>query len=277
MQDSSAPRGFTLIELLVVIAIIAILASMLLPALSKAKQKAQGIQCLSNLRQMGFAWLMYAGDNDDRVPPNEDGGANPFYNNPNFLWVRGWLEYATSSPDNTNTAFLAESHLALYLNSLGVWKCPADKYVSKHEGGTYPRVRSCSMNALISGLPKNYEYGDLPYTVFRKLSDFSKISPTEVFVMLDEREDSINDGGFFTDQWNRENPASYRFVNWPASYHNRAGAFNFADGHSAFQKWRDPRTCPPVRPGNTFSTPSFVTSPRNQDIRWLLEHATVRK
>jgi prepilin-type N-terminal cleavage/methylation domain-containing protein len=115
--------AFTLIERLVVIAIIAILAGMLLPALSKAKTKAQGIQCLSHLRQMGLAWVIYAGDNQDRIPPNA--GMDPYSRATE--WVRGWLRFATDHAHNTNVLFLNDSSLGPYVSSLGVWRCPADK------------------------------------------------------------------------------------------------------------------------------------------------------
>ena len=142
--NRQSPVGFTLIELLVVIAIIAILASLLLPTLSKAKTRAQGITCLNNLKQLGFAWGMYADDHGGRIPPNE---GDPDRDGPS--WVRGFLRYATSTTDNTNTLFLQQSLLWQYHASLGVWRCPGDKSTSRHGGQDIPRVRSVS-NELLS-------------------------------------------------------------------------------------------------------------------------------
>jgi hypothetical protein len=134
------------------------------------------------------------------------------------------------------------------------------------------------MNALISGLPKHSGYTDTPFMIFEKLGDFNRGSPSEIYVFLDEREESIGDGAFYMDLWNFNMPNAWQFVNWPASYHNRAGAFSFADGHSVIQKWKDARTCPPIkRSGRLTPAGIWQTSPNNQDLRWLHQHASIRK
>jgi len=262
----SRGAGFTLIELLVVIAIIAILASMLLPALGKAKQKAQGIGCLSNLKQLHLAWLMYATDNDDRLAPNNIYGKGEG-------WCAGWLNPAPNTTDNTNVLNLKAplGKLWPYNQSLGIYKCPADNSMAVIGGGTFPRVRSVSMNCRMNGS----DYTTAPDSLFnnpRKLAEILKPSPALAFVFLDERKDSIDDGYFGVDMVNPM--ASVTWVNYPASYHNGAGSFSFADGHSEIKKWRDPRTMPPIVEGAY--VPTYVASPNNQDIAWLRERCSAR-
>src|SRR5437660_10486029 len=117
--------GFTLIELLVVIAIIAILAGMLLPALSKAKTKAQGIYCLSNQKQLTLAWLMYSDDNQGNLVPNHDGGTTDY----SLSWVPGWLSFDAGNTDNTNLNYILRSKIIPYTKNPGIYKCPADIYL----------------------------------------------------------------------------------------------------------------------------------------------------
>jgi prepilin-type N-terminal cleavage/methylation domain-containing protein len=260
--------GFTLIELLVVIAIMAILAGILLPLFAKAKTKSQGIICLNNLRQLGLSWTVYAGENNDRLPPN-----------PNFSigdtsepWVRGILAYNPSVPDNTNIIFLKNS--LLWNGSLGVWRCPGDRSTSKHGGQIYPRVRSISMNCYMNN--DNDDWLGSPYKVFKHTCDIVRPSPSETWVLIDEREDSINNGMFALQYHDIDPlvPGNTEFLNWPASYHNGAGSLNFADGHSEIKKWRDARTMPPL--GSVVGS-GITPSPNNQDLVWLLQHSTARK
>jgi prepilin-type N-terminal cleavage/methylation domain-containing protein/prepilin-type processing-associated H-X9-DG protein len=215
--------AFTLIELLVVIAIIAILASLLLPALSNSKAKAQGISCLSNLKQLQLAALLYPDDNADKLVPNGTGDQRG--------WVEGWLP-TPQDATNVNLLKAPKGLLWKYNESLGIYKCPADRSTVKISGKVYPRVRSISMNGNMNGdswytaLIKN------TFHTYRKSSAI--VQPTQTFVFLDEHPDAIDDGYFLVvlDQKNL-------WGNMPANYHNGACGLSFADGHSEIRKWKD--------------------------------------
>jgi len=289
VRPGSPPAGFTLIELLVVIAIIAILASLLLPSLSRAKAKAQGIKCLGNLKQLGLAWVMYTDDHEDRVPPNVGGGRV----NPALTWACGWLtlDYGDNSgasgtdwPDNTNTVFLRDSHLFPYLRTVEVWLCPGDQSQSTLGGRRHRRVRSVAMNCYLGSYDASTGEIDSSqitpgHRVVRKSSDLIEPSPSQTFVLLDERDDSINDSYFVTDMSGLDprQPSAWAVIDYPSSYHNGAGGLNFADGHSEIRRWRDPRTSPPHR--NDWHLPlqnPGRACPGNQDLGWLMERASSR-
>jgi len=268
--STARTRAFTLIELLVVIAIIAILAAMLLPALTKAKQKTQGVYCMNNSKQMTLANTMYADDNNSYFPWNHDGG-NSGKIAGDECWVAGWLDFTTST-DNTNTSFLVNHDKNIYGAFLGTYikaplafKCPADTSVATVSGVVQSRVRSYSMQNHIGRGSRIWSNGSTtPWKVCEKSS--AVVLPSQMFVHLDEREDSINDGWYATDP-----DTAWSIVDYPASYHGLAAGFSFVDGHAEIHRWRDPRTTPQVQRGALL--PLGVILSGDLDLQWLNQHA----
>ncbi len=261
--------AFTLIELLVVIAIIAILASMLLPALAKAKTKAHGVLCLSNQKQLTLGWLMYADDHADQLVWNDltaEGSG----------WVRGILDYTAGNRHNTNVAGLTDPNyakLAPYTQSPGIYKCPADRSYVTIGGRRHARVRSLSMSQAMNS--RNDWLGYLTkktYRVFRKLSDIGPMGHSRAFVFIDEHPDSINFGDVAVAMNDGLPPERIHIIDYPASTHNGAGGLSFADGHAEVHKWVDPRT---RLPWKNQSMALVVASPRNLDMVYLSERSSI--
>ncbi len=288
------PVGFTLIELLVVIAIIAVLASMLLPVLGKGKAKAQGVACMSNMRQLSLAWFQYSLSSNDRLPYASAKSA--WWGTPDpatdpYVWVTGCMNFNPANSSNWDvTRDIQKSPLwAFGANAPGIWKCPADHSSVTPASGPFagrrvPRVRSMSISIWLGGFGGMLNTGypgvsSPPWQLYLKLNDVRDPGPARTILFWDQREDSINVGNFFVNMTGFPNaPGFTRFSqDLPASYHNGAGGLSFVDGHAEIKRWRDPRTTPPVLPDSWWLHDSNSTqSPNNPDIIWLQERATRR-
>ncbi len=268
--------AFTLIELLIVISILAILAAILLPVLARAKSAAQATLCINNTKQLTLAWLIYAGDHEDRLPYNLGGNASRKTVAPKdpLNWVNGIMSWGPD-PDNTNTTLITQASLGPYCDSLArIYKCASDRVLSdvQKQLGWTARTRSCSMNAMVGdagwlsegGVNKN----NPEYRQFFLLSAIP--APADLFVFLDEHPDSINDGYFLN------KPDDLEWVDLPGSSHNGAGTISFADGHTELHRWLEPTTRLPVEP-ETAPLPFDVPANQRADFDWLAQRTSVEQ
>ena len=266
--------AFTLIELLVVMAVIGILAALLLPVLARAKATGERTVCLNNTRQLGLAWLLYSDEYNGHLPYNLGGDAKirgvapPSYLN----WVNNVLNWELR-PDNTNLAKITRASLAPFAGKVtSIYRCPSDRVLSERQRRAKwtARVRSYSMNAMIGDAgdlsQAGFNRNNPDYVQFFNISSIPK--PANIFVFLDEHPDSINDGYFINRGYD------WVWIDLPASYHNGAACFSFADGHSETHRWSLPSTKAPARPDGA-SLPFKLARSEWKDYDWLLERTSV--
>lgn len=247
--------AFTLIELLVVIAIIAILAGMLLPALAKAKSKAKGITCLSNLKQLQLCWNMYANDNNENLIWNHLGVPES--------WIDGRVTIS-SAPGWTNIANITNGALFKYNTSLEIYRCPADELWPINGAKRVRRVRSYSMNGNMNGDADWVQQDKVK--AFKKYDDIKAPGPSGNLVFIDENPYTIDDGYFAV----RCFDTTPYWQNSPAARHNNGGVLSFADGHAELWRWVEANT-PKLK---TLDAPA--TKPIDRDLQ-RLQRAVVNR
>jgi prepilin-type N-terminal cleavage/methylation domain-containing protein/prepilin-type processing-associated H-X9-DG protein len=273
-------RGFTLIELLVVIAIIAILAALLLPGLAKAKQQAQSVQCISNLKQLTLGWVMYTGDNRNALAVNGDTAYQPgtLASTADPQWCPGQMQTGAPTGEPTNTAWIKIGQIYPFVGSSGPYRCPADHSTYKAGNSSAlggqgdPRVRSMSMNSWMNPGQNDVNMDFNFYRVYRKDSDLAVPGSANLWLLLDENPYSINDGFFLEEPTGLGNPpTAVGWIDCPAAYHNNAGGISFCDGHAQIRKWTDPTVLNWKIAASLNATPA---APPRTDLLWLLARTT---
>jgi prepilin-type N-terminal cleavage/methylation domain-containing protein len=285
LRTGRCRAAFTLIELLVVIAIIAILAAMLLPSLTKGKLRAQGLQCMSNHRQLALTWRMYADDNRDVLVYASDDPGDPNVNwqeLDQFSWTLSHMDFDPNNRANWDINYdMVKRPLWPYAKNPQIYKCPADRSFLMVNGKATPRIRTMSMNLYMGGFDGTdggWPFAH-PYMVYTRISHLNGAAnpASKIFVFLDMREDIVNWGNFMIDMsgYAPPNPGKYAFTSdLPAFAHHRACGFSFADGHSEIKRWMDDRTMPPIQDGGNPLAVLSRPSPRNPDVAWIQDRST---